>query len=99
MKAIRFDPEALEELDEAIAVYDQQREGRGMKFRLAVGKAEVEIQQSPKAWPKYRRSRCREYIVRRFPYAIYYQEGRDDILIVAVAHAKRQEGYWRKRLR
>jgi toxin ParE1/3/4 len=99
MKPIGYHPEAERELDDAIDVYESQREGRGVKFRRAVERAESDIQRAPKASPKYKRTRCREYIVRRFPYAVYYEELDDFITIIAVAHGKRRSGYWLKRLK
>lgn len=82
MKAFRFHFDAETEVEDAVVVYENQREGRGVKFRQAVERAIREIQRGPKACPKYKRTRCREYIVRRFPYAIYYEEQDDSILIV-----------------
>jgi hypothetical protein len=36
--------------------------------------------------------------VRGFPYLVVYRVGAHDLLIVAVAHAKRRPGYWARRL-
>jgi hypothetical protein len=33
-----------------------------------------------------------------FPYSVIFQLEDDIILVVAVAHAKRRPGYWRKRI-
>lgn len=99
MKPVGYHPEARADLEDAIEVYEQQREGRGRKFRLAVERAEKEIQLAPKASPKYGRTKCREHMIRRFPYAIYYDERDDTIEIVAVSHGRRRRGYWLKRLR
>jgi len=41
----------------------------------------------------------RRRVLHSFPYSVIYQEKQDVILIVAVAHAKRREGYWAKRLK
>lgn len=38
-------------------------------------------------------------MVRVFPYQVLYTIEADYILIVAIAHGKRQPGYWRHRLR
>jgi plasmid stabilization system protein ParE len=99
MKPIAYHPEASAELEDAIEVYEEQREGRGRKFRLAVERAEKEIQRAPKSSPRYGRTKCREYSVRRFPYAIYYDEHDDYIEIVAVSRGRRRRGYWLKRIR
>jgi toxin ParE1/3/4 len=41
----------------------------------------------------------RRRVLHTFPYLVIYQEKVDVILVVAVAHAKRREGYWAKRLK
>jgi toxin ParE1/3/4 len=99
MKPVAYHPEAEEELDAAVDIYEAQRQGRGVKFRQAVVRAESDIQSAPKASPKYKRTRCREYIVRRFPYAIYSVEHRRSIEVIAVAHGRRKPGYWHRRLK
>jgi len=33
-----------------------------------------------------------------FPYSVIFQDKDDNILVVAVAHAKRRPGYWLKRI-
>ena len=35
--------------------------------------------------------------IKRFPFRIVYRVARDRIVVVAVAHAKRRPGFWRKR--
>lgn len=41
----------------------------------------------------------RSCVLRPFPYAIVYLELPDEILILAIAHAKREPGYWQRRPR
>lgn len=36
---------------------------------------------------------------RRFPYAVIYVVRSECVLVVAVQHAKRRPGYWKRRLR
>ena len=35
--------------------------------------------------------------IKRFPYALVYRVGADDLLVVAVAHDRRAPGYWQGR--
>jgi plasmid stabilization system protein ParE len=54
------------------------------------------IKSQPKAWTRVSESlRC--YILRRFPYKILYQLTAEEIVVVAVIHAKRNPKIWRAR--
>jgi hypothetical protein len=33
-------------------------------------------------------------VIRRFPYCVFYEIRESHVEIVAVAHAKREQGYW-----
>lgn len=41
---------------------------------------------------------CRRYLMRQFPYVIVYRELETHIQVVAVAHGRRNPGYWKDRL-
>jgi len=86
------------EFDEAIAFYNQQRDGLGYEFAAEVRDTINRILTHPETWTKLskRTRRCR---TKRFPYGVIYQIRGDRILIVAVAHLRRKPGYWRDRLR
>lgn len=38
--------------------------------------------------------RHRFYMMSRYPYQVIYREQAGEIVVIAVAHAKRQPGYW-----
>lgn len=40
-----------------------------------------------------------QFVMRRFPYVIFYEEFHATISIYAIAHAKRKPGYWLGRLK
>ena len=40
----------------------------------------------------------RRFVLPRFTYSILYAVRDDDVLVVAVAHAKRRPGHWRSRI-
>jgi hypothetical protein len=94
--SIVFDPAARDELAEAVAYYDQQREGLGDEFLIEAKRAIVRIRDFPTAWPQMspRSRRCR---LNRFPYGVVYQSLDDVIRVLAVAHLKRKPRYWRER--
>ena len=88
---------AKEELEEAIAYYEQQREGLGEQFAEEVSKAIERILNHPQAWSQLSANirRCR---TKRFPYGIVYGVRGEDIIIVAVMHLHRKPRYWEDRL-
>ncbi|MCL4204555.1 MAG: hypothetical protein KJ000_18875 [Pirellulaceae bacterium] len=55
------------------------------------------IQSHPERWADYWFG-TRHYLMKRFPFVIVYRVTANHIEIVAVAHARREPGYWRKRL-
>jgi plasmid stabilization system protein ParE len=41
--------------------------------------------------------RHRRFLMRRYPYQVVYRSEGDDIVVIAVAHAKRKPLYWKNR--
>ena len=79
---VRFDEDAREEFQKAIAWYEQASVGKGQVFLLAVREVVRRIADSPNAGHPY--EGLRRWLVPRFPYAIVYQT--DPIItVVAVA--------------
>jgi len=95
----RFHEEATVEFDEAADYYLEGALEVGYHF-ISVFDAGVDrIRRMPflaPTWPG--RPDVRRLVLPRFPYSIVYTLERGEILIVAVAHAKRQPGYWLGRL-
>jgi toxin ParE1/3/4 len=95
---IRFHRLAIREYEETRAWYERREEGLGVAFTDEVDRAIGRIAKSPTRWPvvfvRFRRVR-----LRRFPYVLYYHVVDDSLaLVLAVAHARRRPGYWRRRL-
>lgn len=97
-KPIRIRPEAELEIEEAVERYRQESPRIADRFLMDIDASFKKIRTSPKLYPPYTRS-TRRRILGSFPYSVIYQEKQDVILIVAVAHAKRREGYWGQRVR
>jgi len=68
----------------------------GIRFLAALRRAILRIVEFPRRWPKYM-GRTRFVRIRRFPYVIVYLNTRKSIRILAVAHASRKPGYWKRR--
>jgi len=99
MKTVRFEDAADEELLDEIIRYELRREGLGTEFLSAVREAVRLVTQNPGAWQASEHGRdVRRFVMDRFPFTIVYTELADEILIIAIAHASREPGYWRTRL-
>jgi toxin ParE1/3/4 len=96
MKALRFHPEADEELTEARNWYEARSEVAAQAFALEVSDAIERILQTPLRYPAGHRGehRC---VLDRFPYTILYRLRKDHVFITAVAHQSRRPNYWRHR--
>lgn len=97
MKFIVIHTEARQELDGAIAYYESQKLGLGLELLSEVEKALRKIQQNPNLGTPYNIEGIRRYTIQHFPYLIFYVELEEVIWIVAIAHAKREPDYWKKR--
>lgn len=97
MKPVIIHRQAKAELDEAIAFYEQEKPGLGLELQSAVERAIGTIQERPQLGSPYKASEFRPYVVRRFPYIIFYAELEEAVWVVAVAHGKRRPDYWRRR--
>ena len=97
MKPVIIHSQARVELDKAIAFYEKQQAGLGLDLQTTVERAIGRIQQHPQLGAPYKTTDVRQYVIRRFPYIIFYAELEEAIWIVAVAHGKRRPEYWRRR--
>ncbi len=101
-KPLRFDDEAVEELEVAAEWYEARRENLGLELVSAVREALRRVSESPKTWPVVRavpeRLEVRRFLLRRFPYSVVFIELDQEIRIVAIAHTSREPGFWRTRL-
>ena len=99
---VRAHPEAAEELDAAIAWYDQGGQGRGEKFEAAYD----DVIDRCLTWPESGASYplddqdvvVRTAKVARSSYRIVYFVDGKTFWVVAVAHQRRRPGYWKDRL-
>lgn len=101
MKPVTLDPQADEELLLAAAWYEEQREGLAQAFLRQTQRTMNRISENPHWFPKADTPSAtvvRRAPVFRFPYSVLYCERSDDILILAISHAKRRPGYWFNRI-
>ena len=88
-----FRPEAEDELLEAQAWYEARSPGLGLEFARAVDAAAAAVLRNPLAFPRIE-GEFRRVIIRKFPYALIYLPGDEDLLVVACFHHRRKPGEW-----
>jgi len=98
VKPLRFQREATDELDEAVAWYNSQQAGLGLAFFGSVQLVLDSIIANPKSGFCKGKKSYRFCPTERFPYVVYWLEVNDAIRILAIAHAKRRPNYWRHRI-
>ncbi len=90
-------PEAERDMREAYAWYEERRRGLGEEFLRCVDACILAIRRNPEmsafACQNYRRA-----LVRRFPYAIFYEFQEDTVVIYSVFHCSQDPEKWRRRL-
>ena len=96
-KRLRIHSQAQEEINEAFDWYFKRSPGAAEAFLTEVGASMAQIAAHPQLYPPYTKN-TRRRVLPEFPYSVIFQEKDDIILVVAVAHAKRRPGYWRKRI-
>lgn len=69
-------------------------------FTAAVESAVTGIVTAPSRWRVVDEPEIRRFVLRGFPFVIYYRwdAAREDITIYAVMHCSREPGYWKDRV-
>jgi toxin ParE1/3/4 len=98
---LKIDPEAEAETQQAAIWYDRQRTGLGLEFLATVDHALQRILRNPQQYSRLEslpnEPNVRRLVLDRFPYLIIYEVSDDEIRILAVSHARRSPGYWKRR--
>jgi plasmid stabilization system protein ParE len=93
---IEFTDGAECDLEDALDWYEQlgarSRLGRAIELGIS------QIAESPPRWREIEPG-VRRLVMRKFPYSIVYawHPDQDQLVILALAHHKREPGYWRSR--
>jgi toxin ParE1/3/4 len=92
-----YHPDAEAELIEAARFYEKRVSTLGAQFLEATDQAIRVILDAPDRW-RVIEANVRQYLMPRFPYAIYYRILPDHIRILAFKHHSRHPDYWCYRL-
>jgi plasmid stabilization system protein ParE len=98
VRAYRFHPAASEEADAAARNYEAARAGLGREFIADLDACIAIAREFPDAGTPYSAT-TRRLLFRRFPFSLIYRADSNEVEIVAVAHQRREPGYWRQRVR
>jgi hypothetical protein len=97
VKGVLFHSAAEAELYDAIAFYESRRTGLGLSFQSEVERVVYLIQQHPDRWPANRDTTYRKCLLDRFPFSLFHLKLEDVNWFAALAHQKRNPGYWMHR--
>ena len=87
---------AAEEARAAAVWYARRNLAAAVAFEIELSRAFGEIAAAPGIWPVHLEG-TRRLLLDRFPYEVVFRVGEARVLVVAIAHCKRQPGYWRDR--
>lgn len=94
---IRFLTVADQEVDEAVAWYEQQGKDASRGFLDELDHA-VRLVNTYPLLAKLIGPEIRRFLFIRYPYALIYGIDQDTIVIIAVAHQQREPHYWSDRI-
>jgi plasmid stabilization system protein ParE len=91
-----FRPQAAAELRSASNWYEEQKSGLGTRFSQAIDEVLNRITERSAAFP-IGYGEIRRAVLRQFPYAIYFREAAEGIVVIAVMHSHRHPRHWQSR--
>jgi toxin ParE1/3/4 len=90
-------PEAEQDVADAYAWYERQRVGLGEEFLTCLDACIDAIRRSPKMHPTIFKN-FRRALLRRFPYAMFYEYESDVATVFGVFHTSRHPTRWMRRV-
>jgi plasmid stabilization system protein ParE len=94
---VRFLTLAQQEVDEAVAWFDEQVDGKGIEFLDELDRVVRLVRSYPFASTVIE-PQIRKRLFVRFPYSLIYGIERQTIVVIAVAHSRRAPRYWANHL-
>jgi len=93
---VEFRPHAFADVAEAFSWYEGQRAGLGPEFEADLEHAVDLLTRTAAAGPMVHRG-VRRVLLRRFPFALYYELAAEKVKIRGVIHTKRHPSTWKRR--
>ena len=90
-------PETEQDIREAYDWYENRRFGLGEEFLCCVDACLQRVCRAPELHAKVQQD-YRRVLLRRFPYAVFYEYADDTVTVYSVFHTSRDPDKWRKRL-
>ena len=90
-------PEAEEDVADAYGWYESRRVGLGEEFLTSLDACLEAIRRAPEMHPMVHKN-YRRGLLRRFPYAVFYEHAVGVVTVFAVFHTSRDPDKWRQRL-
>lgn len=98
MKRLIVRPEAESDLRDAFQWYEAKVPGLGAQFLLSLDATMASIQREPRLYPVLHKGMLRRALLRRFPYGVFFIEGKRNIAVIGVIHAMRNPQTWQERV-
>jgi plasmid stabilization system protein ParE len=92
-----YDPRVEDDLAEAASFYEEHSPGLGEDFLADVRRAVDEVLRAPTRWPSIEGGPVRRYLLKRFPYAVYYHASKTRLVVLTVTHTRRHPDAWKTR--
>ena len=94
---VRFAPEAAADVEAGFRWYEEQRTGLGPQFLDCVTACLERLRRSPALHERIQ-SGYRRALVRRFPYAVFYEYDGLIVTVYCILHTARSPSKWQSRL-
>ena len=95
MRPVRFLPEAVQDLVATQRWYGMREPALARDFAEVFAAAVVRIRRDPRSFPLVH-GQIRRLVMKRFPYAVYFREQGDEILVIAL-HSRQDPKLWQQR--
>jgi plasmid stabilization system protein ParE len=95
---VELTAEAIKEFNEAVDWYQAHSNDAALGFIAAAESALETILLAPDRYP-FTYAGCRYCRLPRYPFQVIYIDDDERLVVVAIAHTKREPGYWLGRLR
>lgn len=87
---------ATSDLDEAVAWYEAQKPGLGLRLLGEATDLLERIQRAPLEFPIVHKA-IRRGLLNRFPYGVFFLLNDESISVLAITHLRRDPRVWRSR--